>query len=271
MRLFARAIACGLLLLATFVPVGAVALLLASSGTEALIALGPAGWASLAAGLVLPSCAGLLVLGWMTQRAELATLRQVVLRQGEAADGRHHALQALVDETREQTALLQEQSRLLLGQLSVGKRQAETAQALMVETRLQRLVAEWEMTGKELSAVMAAMWRLVFGWRTPEGPEGKPSVELPLPAGAELGLAILRLLPATPEEMAQFEVDERFVRQAAHYRAVFRHFIERVPETGPLNRALFRDMVQGRLDARLALLPRPNHAAIIPPETLAAE
>jgi hypothetical protein len=44
-----------------------------------------------------------------------------------------------------------------------------------------------------------------------------------------------------------------------------------VPETGPLNRALFRDMVQGRLEARLALLPRPNHAAMVPPETLAAE
>ena len=104
----------------------------------------------------------------------------------------------------------------------------------------------------------------------PEGPEGQPSVELPLPAGPELGLAILRLLPPTPEEMAKFDVDERFVRQAAHYRAVFRGFLDRVPETGPLKRALFLDMVQGRLDARLALLPRPNHAVSVPPETLAA-
>ena len=71
--------------------------------------------------------------------------------------------------------------------------------------------------------------------------------------------------------MAKYDVDERFVRQAAHYRATFRAFLDRVPETGPLNRALFRDMLQGRLDARLALLPRPNHALMVPPETLAAE
>lgn len=271
MRMLARAIGFGLLLLAALVPLGALALLLASAGPEGLVALGPVGWASLAAGLVLPSCAALLACAWLTQRAELATLRAALLRQGQQSDSRHLQLQALVAETREQTAVLQEQARLLLAQLSVGRRQAETTQALMTETRLTRLVAEWDMTGRELTAVMAGMWRLVFGWRTPEGPEGQPSVELPLPAGPELGLAILRLLPATPEEMAKFEVDERFVRQAAHYRAIFRAFLDRVPETGPLNRALFLDMVQGRLDARLAMLPRPNHAATIPLETLAAE
>jgi hypothetical protein len=271
LRLLARAIGFGLLLLAALVPICALALLLTSAGPEGLVALGPAGWASLAAGLVLPSGIALLALCWLTQRRELAELRAALLRQGQASDSRQLALQALVAETREQTALLQEQARLLLGQLSIGKRQADTTQALMTETRLERLVAEWDMTGRELAAVMAAMWRLVFGWRTPEGPEGQPSVELPLPAGPELGLAILRLLPATPEEMARFEVDERFVRQAAHYRAIFRSFLDRMPETGPVNRALFLDMVQGRLDARLALLPRPNHAAIIPPQTLAAE
>ena len=67
----------------------------------------------------------------------------------------------------------------------------------------------------------------------------EPKFELPLPAGAELGLAILRLLPTTPEEMARFQVDERFVRLAARYRALFRGFLDRVPETGPLNRAHF--------------------------------
>lgn len=269
--MLARAIGFGLLLLATLVPLAAASLLLASAGPEGLLALGPAGWVGLAAGLVLPACAALLALSWMTQRAELATLREAMLRQGAAADSRHLALQALLAESREHTALLQEQTRLLLGQLAMGRRQADTGQALMTETRLERLVAEWDMTGRELAVVMAAMWRLVYGWRTPEGPEGQPSVELPLPAGPELGLAILRMLPATAEEMAKFEVDERFVRQAARYRAVFRNFLDRVPETGPLNRALFQDMVQGRLDARLALLPRPNHAVTIPPETLAAE
>ncbi|TCZ52979.1 hypothetical protein [Roseicella aquatilis] len=271
MRLFARAFGFGLLIFATVLPLGAGLLLVASSGPDGIVALGPAGWASLVAGLVLPSCAALLVQAWLTQRAELATLRDALLRQGATADSRHLALQALVAESREHTAILQEQTRLMLGQLSVGKRIADTQQALMTETRLQRLVGEWDMTGRELAAVMAAMWRLVFGWRTAEGPEGQPSVELPLPSGPELGLAILRLLPATAEDMAKFEVDERFVRQAAHYRAVFRTFLDRVPETGPINRGLFLDMVQGRVDARLALLPRPNHALVIPPETLAAE
>ena len=43
------------------------------------------------------------------------------------------------------------------------------------------------------------------------------------------------------------------------------------PEAGPLNRATFRDMIYGRVDTRLALLPRPNHARVIDPHTLAAE
>jgi hypothetical protein len=271
LRLLARAIGFGLLLVAALVPLGAGLLLLASAGPEGLLALGPAGWASLGVGLVLPGCVVLLAQSWLTQRAELATLRQALLRQGEAGDSRQLALQSLLAEAREHTTLLQEQVRLLMGQVSAGRRQAETLQALATETRLTRLVAEWDMTGRELSAVMAAMWRLAFGWRTAEGPESQPAVELPLPAGAELGLAILRLLPATPEEMARFQVDERFVRLAARYRALFRGFLDRVPETGPLNRAHFGDLVQGRLDARLALLPRPNHALVVPPETLAAE
>lgn len=275
MRLLARAIGLGLLLLAALVPVGIILLLLASGGAAEVLALGPAGWASLGAGLLLPGCAVLLAQAWQVQRAELAVLRRALLRQGEAGDSHSLALQALLAESRDQTALLQEQVRLQLGEVAAGRRRADTLQVLATETRLARLVAEWDMTGRELAVVMAAMWRLVFGWRTPEGPEGtlasQAAAELPLPAGAELGLAILRLLPSTPEEMARFQVDERFVRQAARYRALFRDFLNRVPETGPLNRALFRDMVQGRLDARLALLPRPNHAVLVPPETLAAE
>jgi len=84
-------------------------------------------------------------------------------------------------------------------------------------------------------------------------------------------LRILRLLPATPQEAAQFEVDERFVRQAARYRSTFRAFLDRAPEAGPLTRATFKDMIYGRVDTRLALLPRPNHARVIDPNTLAAE
>jgi hypothetical protein len=129
-----------------------------------------------------------------------------------------------------------------------------------------RLVAEWDMVTVELSATLAAMWRLVHGWRVP----GK-EVEHALPPASELPLRILRMLPASAHEAAQFEVDERFVRQAARYRATFRAFLDRCPETGPLNRATFRDMIYGRVDTRLALLPRPNHARVIDPHTLAAE
>jgi hypothetical protein len=157
--------------------------------------------------------------------------------------------------------------RLAISSLAVGQRQVETVQHAAIETRMQRLVAEWDMVTLELSATLAAMWRLVHGWRTP-GTEG---AELPLPPACELPLRILRLLPATAQEAAQFEVEERFVRQAARYRATFKAFLDRAPETGPLNRTTFRDMIYGRVDARLALLPRPNHARVIDPHTLAAE
>jgi hypothetical protein len=275
LRLFARALGLGLLLLAALVPLCVALLLWVEAGPEALVALGPAGWVALGFGLVLPGGLGLLALCWLTQRAELVVMRDALQRQGESGDSRALALQALLAEAREQTAILQEQTRLLLGQLGAVRGQAETLQALMSESRLERLVAEWDMTARELAAVMAAMWRLAFGWRRAEGEVSVTGAgegaDIALPAGPELALAILRLLPATTAEMARFEVDERFVRQAAHYRAVFRRFLERVPETGPLNRGLFRDMVQGRLDARLALLPRPNHALVIPADTLAAE
>ncbi len=33
--------------------------------------------------------------------------------------------------------------------------------------------------------------------------------------------------------------------------------------TGPLSRATFRDMIYGRVDTRLSLVPRPNHVRVI--------
>jgi hypothetical protein len=157
--------------------------------------------------------------------------------------------------------------RLAISALAVGQRQVETVQHAAAETRMQRLVAEWDMVTVELSATLTAMWRLVHGWRAP----GVDGAELPLPPAGELPLRLLRLLPASAHDAAGFEVDERFVRQAARYRATFKAFLDRAPETGPLGRATFRDMIYGRVDARLALLPRPNHARVIDPHTLAAE
>jgi hypothetical protein len=182
-------------------------------------------------------------------------------------DTRSLATQSMMEECRNQTALLQEQVRLAISGLDAGQRQVETVQHVAMETRMQRLVAEWNMVTLELSATLAAMWRLVHGWRVP----GTEAAELALPPACELPLCILRLLPATAQESAQFEVDERFVRQAARYRATFKAFLDRAPETGPLNRTTFRDMIYGRVDTRLALLPRPNHARVIDPHTLAAE
>jgi hypothetical protein len=265
--MMARLAAWGVGLLATLAVPAVIVLLARMHGMEALLALPPAEMAVLILGLFLPPTLLLLTVAGLTQWSELVALRNAFLRQSTAFDTRSLAMQSLLDECRSQTALLQEQVRLAISGLAVGQRQVETVQHAAIETRMGRLVAEWDMVTLELSATLAAMWRLVHGWRVP----GTEAAELPLPPACELPLRILRLLPATAQESAQFEVDERFVRQAARYRATFRAFLDRAPETGPLNRATFRDMIYGRVDTRLALLPRPNHARVIDPHTLAAE
>ena len=265
--MMARLAAWGVGLVATLAVPAAGALLLHLHGIEALLALPAAEMAVLLLGLFLPPVLLLLTVAGLVQRVELVALRNALLRQSTAFDSKTLAAEAVLDECRNQTALLQEHVRVALAALSVGQRQVEAVQHAAGESRLQRLCAEWDMVTVELSATLAAMWRLVHGWRAP----GVDGAELPLPPASELPLRILRLLPATAEESAQFEVDERFVRQAARYRATFRGFLDRAPETGALNRAAFRDMIYGRVDTRLALLPRPNHARVIDPHTLAAE
>ena len=265
--MMARVAAWGVGLLATLAVPGALVLLARLHGAEALLGLPPAEMAVLVLGLFLPPALLLLVIAGLTQRVELVALSNALLRQSTSFDSKTLAPEALIEECRSQTALLQEQVRLAISGLAVGQRQVETVQHAAAETRMQRLVAEWDMVTVELSATLAAMWRLVYGWRVP----GTEAVELPLPPANELPLRILRLLPASTQEATQFEVDERFVRQAARYRATFRAFLDRTPDAGPLSRATFRDMIYGRVDTRLALLPRPNHARVIDPNTLAAE
>lgn len=262
-----RVLGIGLALLAGLLPAAALLALILLHGPEALLALSFRDGAIVLAGLLLPPALLPLTLAAIGQRAELAALRQALLRQVATLDARQILAETLIEELRAQTALLQEQVRLALSDLALGKRRLEVAEAQVAETRLQRLVAEWDLVVAELHAILAAMWRLAFGWRA-AGPD-RP--HLPLPPAEELPLCILRLLPPTPEEMAKFEVEERFVRQAARYRATFQAFLERVPEAGPLPRAFFRGLIYGQLDARLALLPRPNHARVIDPATLAAE
>ena len=259
MRSLARAVGGGMLLLAALVPPGAAFVLAELEGWGALLALGPAGWAVLTGASLLPLALLLLLAGWWAQRGEMALLRGAMIRQADALTAARAAQDALLSETREQTAMVQELVRLGLGGLAAGKRQAEAQQAQITETRLHRLTAEWDLTERELAAILAAMWHLAHGWQAA------------LPTPAELPLAILKMLPATAEEAAQIEVDERFVRQAALYRSTFETFVDRLPETGPVSRSLFRGMVHGRLDARLALLPRPDHGRFFDPATLVAE
>lgn len=265
--MMARLAAWGVGLLATLAVPAALVLLAQTHGTETLLALPPTEMAVLLLGLFLPPALLLLTIAGLTQRVELVTLRNALLRQSTSFDSKTLATESLIEECRNQTALLQEQVRIAISGLSVGQRQVEAVQNAASETRMHRMVSEWDMVTVELSATLAAMWRLVYGWRVP----GTEATELPLPPANELPLRILRLLPANSQESAQFEVDERFVRQAARYRATFRAFLDRAPETGPLNRSTFKDMVYGRVDTRLALLPRPNHARVIDVHTLAAE
>lgn len=254
------------LLAGLFLP-AAFILLTHLQGVEALLALSVPDMASLLIGLFLPPCLLLLTVACLTQRRELTALGNALLRQTTALGSKRLAAEVLTEECRAQTALLQEQVRLAISALAFEQRQVQAMQVLFTETRMQRLTGEWNLVVAELGAALIAMWRLTHGWKA-AGPE---ATDLPLPPPEELPLRILRLLPTTPQEMAKFEVDERFVRQAARYRATFQAFQEGVPETGPLSRATFRDMVYGRLDARLALLPRPNHALVIDPKTLAAD
>jgi hypothetical protein len=265
--MMARVAAWGTGLLATLAVPAVLVLLARLHGAEALLALPPAEMAVLVMGLFMPPALLLLTVAGLVQRVELVALRNAVLRHATSFDSKSLATEALIEECRNQTALLQEQVRLAISALAVGQRQVETVQHAAAETRMQRLVAEWDMVTVELSATLTAMWRLVHGWRAP----GVDGAELPLPPAGELPLRLLRLLPASAHDAAGFEVDERFVRQAARYRATFKAFLDRAPETGPLSRATFRDMIYGRVDARLALLPRPNHARVIDPHTLAAE
>lgn len=265
--MMARVAAWGMGVVMTLAVPATLLLLVRAYGTEGLLALPPAEMAVLVMGLFLPFGLLLLIIAGLTQRVELVALQNALIRQSSSFDSKTLATEALIEECRSQTALLQEQVRLAISALAVGQRQVEVVQHAAAETRMQRLVSEWDMVTVELGATLTAMWRLIHGWRVP----GTEAAELPLPPTSELPLRLLRLLPASAHEASQFEVDERFVRQAARYRATFKAFLDRAPEAGPLNRATFRDMIYGRVDTRLALLPRPNHARVIDPHTLAAE
>jgi hypothetical protein len=70
--------------------------------------------AILLAGVFLPPCLLLHIIAWLTQRMELATLGNALLRQTTALGSKRLAADVLTEECRAQTALLQEQVRLVV-------------------------------------------------------------------------------------------------------------------------------------------------------------
>lgn len=246
-----------------FVPAAGF-VLMRLQGPEAFLALPPLHLSVMLAALFLPPCLLMLIFTWLTQRIELGTLTDNLLRQTTIFCNQRALSETLVEEVRAQSALMQEQLRTAAADRVTERRMT---QLLFQETRLLRLTAEWNLVVSELGGILVAMWRLIHGWTEP-GAEARYSS---LPPPEELPLHILRILPVTPKEMAKYDIDERFVRQAARYRAVFQAFLEQVPETGKVSKTAFRQLIYGQLDARLALLPRPNHGEIIEPETLATE
>lgn len=251
------------ILASLFIP-GAGFVLLRLQGPEALLTLPPLHLAVILAALFLPPCLLMLIFTWLTQRVELGTLSENLLRQATYLNSQRALAETLAEEVRAQSALLQEQLRSAADDRATERR---TTQLLFQETRSLRQIAEWNLVVSELGSILVAMWRLVHGWTEP----GAAPRHAALPPPEELPLHILRLLPKTPKEVARYDVDERFIRQAARYRAVFQAFLEQVPESGRLSRTAFRQLAYGQLDARLALLPRPNHGEIIEPRTLAAD
>lgn len=269
----ARTILFGLALTFTVLPVLGAAGILFLHGPHALLALPPQDWATLIAGLFVPSALAFLALGYAAQRMELSLLHHGLAQNSAALAKQEQRLAALAEETRAQNEILREHVRLTLEQLRGVKRRAEATERLFAETRLQRLTAEWDIVSRELGSILASMFRLAFGTERLVGNPGDDApvfAAVPLPPMEELPVAILRLLPRTQEELARLEVDERFLRLAARYRAVFAAFVDRVPDTGPLNRAFFRSLLHGRVHERLGLLPRPE-AEEAPIELMAAE
>jgi Na+/H+-dicarboxylate symporter len=133
--MMARIAAWGVGLLAT-IAVPAVAVLLARThGVETLLTLPPAEMV-LVLGLFLPPTVLLLTVAALTQWSELVALRKALHRQSTAFDTRSLATQSLVEECRNQTALLQEQVRLAISGLAAGQRQVETVQHAAIETRM---------------------------------------------------------------------------------------------------------------------------------------
>ena len=117
----------------------------------------------------------------------------------------------------------------------VIKRQIEAVMLHADQTRSQRLIAEWDLVVRELTTLLAALFRVAFGYRRAAGDTARVAglqEEVELPGQEELPLRILRMLPAAAREAWTLEVDPRFAAHAERYVEVFERFVDRVPVRG---------------------------------------
>jgi hypothetical protein len=162
--------------------------------------------------------------------------------------------------------------------MRIAKRQIEAVMLHADQTRSQRLIAEWDLVVRELTTLLAALFRVAFGYRRAAGDTARVAglqEEVELPGQEELPLRILRMLPAAAREAWTLEVDPRFAAHAERYVEVFERFVERVPVRGGLiDRTFFEASIYGQIHARLKLLPRtaaPAEAEAEPELSAAAD
>jgi len=257
----ARTVTVGLTLVFTVFPAAAAfGLYLAIPDREVLQHLDAGALGALLAGLFAPPALAFLAIAHLVQRRELGLLREVVAHSAESLSLQQQQLALAVRETRAQTDVLRQHLHMGQEHMRLAKRQIEAVMQHADQTRSQRLIAEWGLVVGELTALLAAMFRVAFGYRRPAGDLSHAAglqEEVELPGPEELPLRVLRMLPAAPREAWTLEVDPRFAAHGERYLAVFESFLERVPARGGLiDRAFFEASVYGQIQARLRLLPR---------------
>jgi hypothetical protein len=274
----ARTVLVGLTLVFTAFPVlAALGFWFLLPDPRALLDAGPGELGALLAGLFAPPALAFLAAAHLLQRRELGLLRDAVARSAEALTLQQQQLGVAIREYRAQTEVLRAQGEIVQEGVRVGRRQIEAIGQHAQETRTLRLAAEWDLTVRELTLLLTAMFRLAFGWRRMGGDPDEPTLEeVPLPGPEELALRILRMLPAAPREGWTLEMDPRFARHARRYLEVYERFLARLPRReaaggGMIDRSFFEASIYGQIHARLSLLPRPAEAEAEPELGAAAD
>lgn len=273
----ARIVLVGLTLVFTAFPAAAaLGLWFLLPDPQELLGAGPGELGALLAGLFAPPALAFLAAAHLLQRRELGLLREAVARSADALALQQQQLAVAIREYRTQTEVLRAHGELAQEGMRVGRHQIEAIGQHARETRALRLTAEWDLTVRELTMLLTAMFRLAFGWRRVGGDPDEPTLEeVPLPGPEELALRILRMLPASPREGWTLELDPRFARYARRYMEVYERFLARLPDRaaagGIVDRGFFEASIYGQIHARLSLLPRPAEAEAEPEIGAAAD